>query len=188
LDELLPISQPAGSRRAVQSIQQECLDHLIVCGAGHFDYLVSEYVAYMKEQAEGFIRHCQADKLPATLVFRDRDGAYSPHFDAVLRNSGIGVRKTSPKSPNLQAYVERFIQSIQQECLDHFIVCGAGHFDYLVSEYVAHYHTERPHQSLGNVPLTGEWPEVDKGRPPDGEIVRRERLGGLLKHYERAAA
>src|SRR4029079_11124746 len=57
-------------------------------------------------------------------------------------------------SPDAQAYVERFIQSVQQECTDHFIVCGERHFDYLVKEYVEHYHTERPHQSLGNVTLT----------------------------------
>ena len=87
------------------------------------------------------------------------------------------------RSPNLNAYVERFIQSIQVECLDHFLVFGEQHFDYLVSEYVTHYHEERPHQGLGNQLLSGQPPPND-----DGEIRCRTRLGGLLKHCYRAAA
>lgn len=118
---------------------------------------------------------------------RDRDSNYRASFDAILQAGGAKVKKTSFRAPNLQAYVERFIQSIQQECLDHFIVCGERHFDHLVREYVEHYHRERPHQSKGNLPLTGNWPEPDEP-PPEGEIVCRQRLGGLLKHYERCAA
>lgn len=72
--------------------------------------------------------------------------------------------------------------------LDHFIVFGERHFDHLVSQYVEHYHTERPHQSKGNVPLTGEWQECEGGPPDPDAIVCRTRLGGLLKHYERQAA
>jgi len=80
------------------------------------------------------------------------------------------------------------VQSIKHEVLERVLIFGEKHFDYLVSEYVEHYHTERPHQSKGNVPLTGEWPEPEDGKPPDGEIVCQQRLGGLLKHYERKAA
>jgi hypothetical protein len=76
------------------------------------------------------------------------------------------------------------VQTIKKECLDKFIVFGPEHLDHLVREYVEHYHTERPHQGKGNVPLTA---------PPAsstdlGEIVFREQLGGMLRHYYRAAA
>jgi transposase InsO family protein len=91
---------------------------------------------------------------------------------------------TAGRTPNLNAYVERFIQSVQVECLDHFLVFGEKHFDYLVREYVEHYHQERPHQGLENKLLSGEPPPA----LPAGEIQCRTRLGRLLKHYYRAAA
>ena len=59
---------------------------------------------------------------------------------------------------------------------------------YLVSEYVEHYHSERPHQAKGNVPLSGDWPAPGAEPPDVAEVVCQQRLGGLLKHYERQAA
>ena len=88
------------------------------------------------------------------------------------------------RAPNLNAYVERFIQAIQVECLDHFLAFGEKHFDYLVREYVEHYHEERPHQGLENQPIAGQPPPA----PLDGAIRCRKRLGGLLRHYYRTAA
>ena len=73
-------------------------------------------------------------------------------------------------------------RTIQQECLDQFVVLGERHLDHLVREFVEHYHTERPHQGVGNVPLS-EPPIVNTGR-----IVSSQRLGGLLKHYARRVA
>ena len=143
--------------------------------------------SWMKGQAEAFVEHVKTAGHQVTLLLQDRDGIYSRGFDEILRDAGIKVKKNSVRAPNLQAHVERFIQSLQQEALDHFIVFGEKHFDYLVSEYVEHYHTERPHQAKGNVPLTGEWPAPEEA-PPDGEILCHERLGGLLRHYERRAA
>ncbi len=87
------------------------------------------------------------------------------------------------RSPNLHAYVERFIQSIQVECLDHFLVFGEKHFDYLVREYIEHYHQERPHQGVGNRLIAGQPPPS-----ADNAIQCRTRLGGLLKHCYREAA
>lgn len=145
--------------------------------------------AWMKQQTEAFVCHVKETKIPTAIVMRDRDRNYRTRsFDNVLKDAGFRVMKTTFRSPNLQAYVERFIQSIQHECLDHFIPCGEQHVDHLVSEYVEYYHTERPHQAKGNVPLTGEWPEATGEPPVEVQIVCRERLGGLLKSYARVAA
>lgn len=95
--------------------------------------------AWMKEQAVKFIEHDKSTGRNATLLLRDRDRNYGRDFDRTLREAGITVKKNSVRSPNLQAHIERFIQSLQQEALDHFIVCGEKHFDYLISEYLAHY-------------------------------------------------
>jgi putative transposase len=95
----------------------------------------------------------------------------------------------------MNAYAERFVQTIQDECLDHFIVCGTRHFDYLCREFLEHYHKERPHQGLENcVPVARTHKRKKKlaapvavALPRLGDIKCKERLGGLLKSYERAA-
>jgi len=77
------------------------------------------------------------------------------------------------------------VQTIQQECLDHFVVLGEKHLNHIIGEYMEHYHQERPHQSLGNAPPVA----TNVFTPPtDGEIACEQRLGGLLKHYHRQAA
>ena len=89
----------------------------------------------------------------------------------------------------MNAFVERWIQSIKQECLNHFIVLGEKHLNHLISQYVEHYLTERPHQGLdiGNELLVPMRPPDDKD-PSTENIACHERLGGLLKSYSRRAA
>ena len=94
------------------------------------------------------------------------------------------MHRLGPVKPNLNAYAERVIQSIQQECLDHFVVLGEKHLNHLISEYVEHYNTERPHRALEKPPLSADPPEATT----KGHVVCKERLGGLLRHYHRAAA
>jgi putative transposase len=95
----------------------------------------------------------------------------------------VEVKRVGPRSPNLNAYAERWVQTARQECLDRFVVFGEGRLRHLLREYVAHYNEERPHQRRDNLLLGGAGPD-----PGGGEVVCRERLGGLLKHYGRRAA
>jgi putative transposase len=142
--------------------------------------------AWVEEQAKAFTGQAKQDGLKVELVTRDRDRNYRREFDQALADGGARVKMLSYRSPNLNAFVERFIQTIQVECMDHFLIFGEKHFDYLVREYAEHYHTERPHQGLGNSVITGE----PHPAPLDSNdtIVCRARLGGLLKHYHRVAA
>jgi putative transposase len=141
---------------------------------------------WLVAQAEAFVNHASALGTPARIVLRDNDGRFRPPFDGALAARGVEARRLAIRSPNTNAYVERFVQSIKQECLDHFAICGPEHMDYLIREYVEYYHTERPHQGKGNVPLTG--PPVPAPESAEGEVVCRERLGGVLRHYYRTAA
>jgi transposase InsO family protein len=85
----------------------------------------------------------------------------------------------------MNAYAERWAQTLQTECLDHFIILGEQHLRYLVSEFGAYYNQHRPHQGVGNVPLA----QASDGPPPEkGRVLCKERLGGLLRHYYRKAA
>jgi putative transposase len=108
----------------------------------------------------------------------------------------VKVKVNQFRSPNTNAFVERFVQSIQQECLDRFVIFGESHMDHVCKEYLEYYHTERPHQGQGieNQLLNRQ---KRRGRPskkqrvnevlPLHDVRRSERLGGLLKSYWRKA-
>lgn len=142
--------------------------------------------AWMKEQATAFVEYIEATGRKCEKLIHDCDNMFVKEFNEIIRASGAEVKKVGPRAANMNAFVERWIQSIQQECLDHFIIFGEAHFNYLVSEWVDHYHTERPHQNMGNKPLTGSLP--DEGSEVVPHVVCKTRLGGLLRHYERRAA
>ncbi|MEQ8667892.1 MAG: integrase core domain-containing protein [Pirellulales bacterium] len=155
--------------------------------------------AWVQEQAQVFLKHVAGAGIATTIVRHDRDTKFTASFDEVLRSAKVAVKLAEFRSPNTNAFVERFIQTLQQECLDHFIVFGKEHMDYLVSEMVTHYHQERPHQAKENdpplastsIPLTNQGSRKKDRSPPDvvpvSQIECRERLGGLFKHYYRAA-
>jgi putative transposase len=148
---------------------------------------------WMQQQVSAFVSHAAAGGLPARQLLHDRDSKFSAAVDADLRSSGIKVHRLPPRSPNLLAYAERFNLSIKSECLDHFIVFGEKHLNYLVAEWLAHYHEERPHQGKDNellIPVSAA--EANRAGQRDvlrlGDVRCRQRLGGLLKHYHRRAA
>ena len=137
-------------------------------------------------QAKAFGRALPASGLQAKLVFHDRDTKFVRTFDDTLRGYGIEVRRSPIKAPNVCAYVERWIQSIQIECLNHFVVLGEKLLNYLVSTYVGYYLRHRPHQGLDNKPFDGCQPENDA--PPVSSVRCQSWLGGSLKSYSRKAA
>ena len=84
----------------------------------------------------------------------------------------------------MNAYAERFVRSIKESCLDRMIFFGEGALRKGIDEFVLHYHGERNHQGLDNRLIVPE--EGQAGRR--GAVLRRERLGGMLNYYYRAAA
>ena len=151
--------------------------------------------AWMIEQAEAFIQHTKTEQLQCKIVMHDNDGKYSKPFLKIFSDAKIKPHRTAIRSPNTVAFVERFVQTIKQECLDHFVVFGHKHMDVLCSEFKDHYHFERPHQGMENEtlikPTTKGERKSKKPKPPDtirlSDIRCNERLGGLLKSYSRAA-
>jgi len=135
-------------------------------------------------QFEAFAQaHANSPHRPG-IVLHDRDTKFGLLPRANLVDTCQPMR-VSYCSPNLNAYAERFIQKLQQECLDHFVVFGCRHLDHLLKEFLEHYQTERPHQGIGNVPLKSPKRTEGSGQ----EAIRcRSRLGGLLRHYHRKAA
>ncbi len=118
-------------------------------------------------------------------LIHDRDGKYCPAFQQLIDAAGITRVPLPPRSPNLNAYAERWVRSVKEECLSRFILFGEGFLWHALKEYVDHYHHERNHQGKGNVLL---FPCVSQESERAGPMQCHERLGGLLKYYERQAA
>ena len=116
------------------------------------------------------------------LLICDRDRKWSSDVRRQLQDAGIRVVLTPVRAPNANAYAERFVRSIKEECLDRMISIGDRHFRRAVAEYVEHYHDERNHQGLDNRLISG--PKLIR---MTGRVRRRPRLGGLLNFYQRAA-
>ncbi len=116
------------------------------------------------------------------VLICDRDRKWSGEVRQLLGDAGIHVVQTPLQAPNANAYAERFVRSIKEECLNRIIPIGERHFRQAVAEFVLHYHHERNHQGIEN-----ELIENIASRRREGRIRRRPRLGGLLNYYERAA-
>ena len=119
-----------------------------------------------------------------SMLIMDRDTKYCAAFRAMLVREGIAVIRLPPQSPNLNAYAERFVRSIKEECLTRIIPIGQGMVRRALREYVAHYHGERNHQGLGNALIEPTRPSAVS----HGAISRRQRLRGTLNYYQRLAA
>ena len=117
-------------------------------------------------------------------LIHDRDPLYTREFLSILAQSDIQSVKLPPRSPNLNAYAERFVRSIKEDCLDQMIFFGEDSLRTAVREYLIQYHSERNHQGIGNRLINA----ADNTGHAIGAIQRRQRLGGMLNFYYRNAA
>jgi transposase InsO family protein len=118
------------------------------------------------------------------FLIMDRDRKYGEGFRNLVEDSGTNIVRLPARLPNLNAYAERFVLSIKQECLERMIFFSEKSLRRAVSAYVTHYHRERNHQGLGNHLIKSDGDTIEKG----GEVCCRERLGGMLRYYCRKAA
>lgn len=131
----------------------------------------------LTDVADGFLRNTR-------YLIHDQDPLFTQRFTQILRVGGVKTVKLPAKSPDLNAYAERFVLSARAECLRRVIPLGEKHLRTIVSEFLIHYHGERNHQGLGNELLT----PLPANSNAAGSIQCRERLGGILNYYYREAA
>ena len=122
---------------------------------------------------------------PGQYLIHDRDGKYCSAFQQRIDAAGVKRVPLPARSPNLNAYAERWVRSIKEECLARMILFGEASLRHMLTQYVEHFHHERNHQGKGNVLL---FPAVGQDTERQAPIQYRERLGGLLKYYAREAA
>ena len=123
---------------------------------------------------DGFLRG-------TTHMIIDRDSKFTAEFEEVLGDHGVELVKIPARSPNCNPHAERFVKSIKAECLSRMIFFGRKSLDRAIREFTEHYHIERNHQGIGNELIDAQ------PMPTEGNVVRDERLGGLLSFYRRAA-
>jgi hypothetical protein len=140
--------------------------------------------AWMTQQARNIRWELDGAGCRPTVLIRDRDANFPAAFDDVLRSEGARVVRAPFRAPLARAHAERWVGTGRRECLDWLLVLGERHLDRILREYAEHYNAARPHRAR-------------RLRPPDprsqagsavGEVVRRDRLGGLVHEYERRAA
>jgi len=150
--------------------------------------------AWVTQQARNVASDVADAGVDARFLVRDRDTKYVASFDAVFRSEGAQILKTPFRTPNANAYAERFVRTIRSECLDHLLVVSAGHLERILRSYTNHYNSYRPHQGIyqqipaPTLPFSGLGTMLGK---PSGsyrrQVRRRDRLGGLIHEYELAA-
>jgi putative transposase len=123
--------------------------------------------------------------VPGQYLLHDRDGKFCRAFQHVIDDAGIRRVSLPPRSPDLNAYAERWVRSVKEEAPARFILFGERALQHALTEYGVHFHQERPHQGKDNVVLM---PAPRQVGACQGPLRCRERLGGLLKYYYREAA
>ena len=121
--------------------------------------------------------------MPVRFLIHDRDTKFAAAFDTVFTTEDVTIIRTPGRAPNANAFAERWIRSVREECLDKILILGEGHLHRVLTAYVEYYNHARPHQGIDQ-----HCPIPFEGAACDGPIERRDILGGVLHDYYRRAA
>jgi transposase InsO family protein len=131
--------------------------------------------AWVTQQARHFNWKLQDETLPTRFLIHDRDTTFPAAFDTIFTSEDITIIRTPVRAPNPNAYAERWIRSVREECLDKMLILGEGHLHRVLSTYVDYYKCARPHQGIEQ-----RCPMSLGSAARDGPIEWRDRLGGVL--------
>jgi putative transposase len=152
---------------------------------------------WVTQQARNVTMDLSDDGVVTRFLIRDRDTKFVAGFDEVFRSEAAQILQTPFRAPNANAVAERFVRTVRSECLDHILVLNARHLERLLRQYAEQYNHHRPHQGIHQetpapaselrlaVPLADD--SERRNRHPSDQIVRHDRLGGLIHEYQRAA-
>ncbi len=118
------------------------------------------------------------------FLIRDRDAKFPIAFNTVFRSGNVTIIRIRVRAPNANAFAERWVRSVREECLDKILIVSERHLHRVLTEYVSYYNHARPHQGIDQLCPVPLIPSVAK----DGPIQRRDILGGVVHDYYRRAA
>jgi len=140
--------------------------------------------AWVAQQARNLLMDLDRHASRFRFLIRDRDAKFTAAFDSVFATAGIEVLKIPPRSPRANAYAERWVRTARTECLDWLLIRNTQHLHRVLTIYLEHYNTTRPHRSLDlHTPVDA----LAASEDASGPIERIDVLGGLIHQYRRAA-
>ena len=151
--------------------------HFAGCTASPDERWMKQVARNVTDSDDGFL-------VGTRYLLMDRDAKFSAAFRSILEGAGVKAVRLPARSPNLNSHLERFMRSLKGECLERMIFFGESSLRKVTTASLAHFHGERNHQGLDNELIDGG---EDVGRAT-GLVQCRERLGGMLRYYYRAAA
>jgi transposase InsO family protein len=144
--------------------------------------------AWVAQQARNLLMDLDEQAHQFQYLIRDRDAKFSAAFDAVFAEAGIGVVKIPPRAPRANAYAERWVRTVRSECLDWTLIWNERQLQRVLTEYLRHYNTVRPHRSLDLQPPRPARPLTLVEPATTQSLVERiDVLGGMIHEYRRAA-
>lgn len=139
---------------------------------------------WVTQQAKNLFMGDELDRF--RFLIRDRDSKFTGPFDDVFETQGFRVVNTPYRSPRANAFAERWVKTVRNECLDHLLILGRRHLEHMIRTFIEHYNTHRPHRSLDlRAPVSQDRQSEATG---DFAVARRDVLGGLLHEYYIKAA
>ena len=139
--------------------------------------------AWVTQQARQMTWALQDRELPMRYLIHDHDTKFTDAFDTVFESEGVEIVDIPYHAPNANAYAERWVRSVREECLDKVIILNERHLRRVLHEYIEYYNTRRPHQGLEQDSPTGMLPASQQGT-----VRYRKVLGGIIRDYYREAA
>ena len=135
---------------------------------------------WVTQQARQLVWDLSDREKPLRFLIHDNDGSFCQAFDAVFESEGFHVIPTPFRAPNANAFSERWVRTVREECLDLILIMNAAHLRRVVIEFVVYYNTARPHQGID------QQTPIPQARPASGTIQCRNVLGGIIHDYYRA--
>lgn len=139
--------------------------------------------AWITQQARHVMWALDERESAIHFLIRDNDKKFSHAFDTVFRSAGIHVIPIPHHAPNANAFAERWIRSVREECLDKVLIINETHLHRVMREYVAFFNMARPHQGIDQ-----QIPVPPASRATSGPVRCRQVLGGIIHDYYRDAA
>jgi putative transposase len=144
--------------------------------------------AWVVQQARNLLMDLDEQGHRFRYLIRDRDAKFSAAFDAVFSAAGIDVVKIPPRAPRATSYAQRWVRTVRSECLDWTLVWNERQLHRVLTEYLRHYNTVRPHRSLDlQPPRPASRLTLVQPRTVESSVQRVDVLGGLIHEYRRAA-
>ncbi len=135
---------------------------------------------WVTQQARQLVWELSDKEKPLRFLIHDNDRSFCPAFDTVFESEGFHVIPTPVRAPNANAFSERWVRTVREECLDYILIFNAAHLRRVVIEFVDYYNTARPHQGID------QQTPILQARPSRGTIQWRNVLGGIIHDYYRA--